>query len=373
MTFQEFTEQLKYFLVHDFGYGEDKLKLLPKGYASSRGPEINLIRDTNLRYFNKESDTLLGNFLFINYRRFDADGGSSAINPPKDHYNDHCTHDDQSAHDNVQKDQERHDDQEGNRPVLTFERLHLDSMYIDCQENGFESVLSHLRKTRSEVHMAEETDTLDHMDDYQRTKESLIIRPVNFNAHRRTLKGNVYRRVGDIALVLYFHLSHDESRYMSGRVPREAFLNWGITEDDVIKAALENTERIHPATVAMIVHTPFKQIMVSAYKPMGLLRELTEDITNAKMLSLSGKNNPNGAVSLFFPGVQKLLFERIGGPYLVAFIGLDGAVIHSVDQVDAKTVLASLNDTNTQYNRPEDILSSHVYKYDGKSLEIVRV
>ena len=282
MTFQEFTEQLKYFLVHDFGYGEDKLKLLPKGYASSRGPEINMIRDTNLRYFNKESDTLLGTFLLINYRRFDADGGSSAINPLKDH----------------------HDDQEGNRPVLTFERLHLDSMYIDCQENGFESVLSHLRKTRSEVHMAEETDTLDHMDDYQRTKESLIIRPVNFNAHRRTLKGNVYRRVGDIALVLYFHLSHDESRYMSGRVPREAFLNWGITEDDVIKAALENTERIHPATVAMIVHTPFKQIMVSAYKPMGLLRELTEDITNAKMLSLSGKNNPNGCFSHFSPGLS---------------------------------------------------------------------
>ena len=113
--------------------------------------------------------------------------------------------------------------------------------------------------------------------------------------------------------------------------------------------------------------------MATAYKPMGLLRELTESIEDIRLVSLSGRDNPNGAVSLFYPGVMELLFEKIGGPYYAAFIGLDGVVIHSVSQIDARTALESMKDTNTRYNRPEDILSTHIYRYDGNSFEIVRI
>ena len=347
MTFQEFSDQLIFFLTRDFGYDRDQLRSLPRGYEPANESEKVLIRDTNLRYFNRESDILLGNFIFANCSGFKPkDGGGEKSETV------------------------------GERPgvpVRTFERLHLDALYDDCEKGGFESVLARLRRTRSEVRMAKASGALAHTDDYQRTKDSLIVRPLNFNAHHRTLKGCIYRRVGDIALVLYILFAHDKGRYISGRIPREALEKWGISENAAIDAALGNTERIHPATLAKLVRRPVRKAMATAYKPMGLLRELTESIEDTRLVSLSGRDNPNGAVSLFYPGVMELLFEKIGGPYYAAFIGLDGVVIHSVSQIDARTALESLKDTNTRYNRPEDVLSTHIYRYDGNSFEIVRI
>ena len=40
-------------------------------------------------------------------------------------------------------------------------------------------------------------------NEYDALRDKLFIRPLNFNDHRFELKENVYRRVGDMVLVLY--------------------------------------------------------------------------------------------------------------------------------------------------------------------------
>lgn len=337
LTFQEFTERLRRFLSEDFGYLPDSLRILPLGYAPSSGKERKLIRDTNARYFGSDSDTLLGNFMFIDYPAGNKNGDG------------------------------------GDMAVRTFERLHLDGLYEDAQKNGFEAVVIRLRNSREHAEKAGKTSILEHMDDYAAVRESLIVRPLNFAAHRIDLCGSIFRRVGDIALVLYFLFDGDPGSYMTGRVPPEAFDQWGMTGEAAIDAALENTERIHPAVVYKALHTWRRSGMDTSFRELGLLRALTHDITGTRMVALSGRKNPNGAISLFFPGAASLLYQKIGGPYYVAFVSPDSAVLHSVDAIDAKTAMRSLQETNDSYKGREEILSSHLYRYDGEKLEMLRI
>ena len=110
MTFQEFNDQLIFFLFFDFGYDRDQLRSLPRGYEPANESEKALIRDTNLRYFNRESDILLGNFMFANCFGFspEDDGGEKS---------------------------ETAGETPG-VPVRTFERLHLDALYDDFLRNS---------------------------------------------------------------------------------------------------------------------------------------------------------------------------------------------------------------------------------------------
>ena len=349
LTFQEFTEQLRHFLSEDFGYPPDSLRILPLGYMPSSEMERKLIQDTNARYFDRESNTLLGNFMFIDYPA----GSEKRDNSEHDHDSDDCDG--------------------GDVAVRTFERLHLDGLYEDAQKNGFEAAVTRLRKNRKHAENARKTSILEHMDDYGTIRESLIIRPLNFAAHRTDLCGSIFRRVGDIALVLYFVFDHAPDSYMTGRVPSEAFDQWGMTGDAVIDAALENTERIHPAMLYKAIHTWRRSGMDTSFRELGLLRALKRSITGTRMVALSGRQNPNGAVSLFFPGIAELLYQKIGGPYYVAFVSPDSAVLHSVTAIDVKTAMRSLRETNDSYKGREEILSSHLYRYDGEKLEMLRV
>ncbi|MBQ9008432.1 MAG: hypothetical protein IJ088_03770 [Clostridia bacterium] len=335
MTFQEFTDLLVFFLTRDFGYDGDRLRSLPRGYVPTGRFESDLIRDTNQRYFSRESNELLGNFMFVNYPR-EAAGA------------------------------------EPNWPIRNFERLPLDTLYECSERGGFETVLAWLRQARCDARLAENSEAMNHPEDYQLTKDSLIICPINYNAHHRALRYCTYRRVGDIALVLCALFAHEKGRYLTGRIPRKTLELWGVKDDAAIDAALENTEHKYPATLSKHVRMRGRKTVISTYRSMGPLRELTEDISDARVVSLSGRDNPNGAVSLFFPGVADLLYEKIGGAFYAILIAPHCAVIHSANQTNVRKLLGSLKENNAINNWPEDVLSTHVFRFDGHRLEIVR-
>ena len=82
------------------------------------------------------------------------------------------------------------------------DNLRLDALYQDCQKDGFTSVIEKLRKGKEESDLSKKSDTLEHANDYQITKEKLILRPLNYKNNRNILKRHIYRRIGDIVLLL---------------------------------------------------------------------------------------------------------------------------------------------------------------------------
>ena len=64
-----------------------------------------------------------------------------------------------------------------------------------------------------------------------------------------------------------------------------------------------------------------------------------------------------------------------GGDYYVAFTGIHEFHVHPVDSERPINILRRIKDMNTRVNKPDEILSRKVYKYDhvaGK-LEMVNL
>lgn len=326
MTFPEFIEEIKFYLVNEFGHDPDRIKFLPEGMTATTDYEATIIADTNLRYFDRESESLLGNFLITEWPEGPV---PSSIKEAK-----------------------------------TIERFFLDALYQDCQKDGFPSVLERLRKGKEESVLSKKSDTLEHANDYQITKVKLILRPLNYKNNRNILKRHVYRRIGDIALVVYMIIAHENGNYMTAKLPKETIDEWGKTEDEVVEDALRNTQRLHPAKAAKIVRDP-----VPRFVDLGLLESVpAAEFHNVSFISLFGQDNPNGAITLFFPGMLNWLYEKVGGAYYVVFTSIEDVAIHSVKVSNLKELKYKLSNLNANLNRPEDILSRRVYKYDGKEL-----
>ena len=72
----------------------------------------------------------------------------------------------------------------------------------------------------------------------------VLTKTVRLNLKGKKLMGPLL--VGLFQPVLYFVFDRDPGSYMTGRVPPEAFDQWGMTGEAAIDAALENMERISP-------------------------------------------------------------------------------------------------------------------------------
>ena len=114
---------------------------------------------------------------------------------------------------------------------------------------------------------------------------------------------HVDRKIGDFVLALYHRVGDANHKLMTSKIFRWEVEKWGVSEDQAIQDALENTARLYPASV-------YDKRTQQEEKFME--KEFTrEDITmhlQADMLLLSAMNTPNGAVSIFYPGViQKMM------------------------------------------------------------------
>ena len=332
MTFQEFTEEMKFYLANEFGHDPKRMKFLPVGMTGQSDYELLTISDTNIRYFNDDaSKSLLGNFLITEW----PEGPLPTTGKDAD----------------------------------TIERFYMDALYEDCQRDGFTSVLEKLRKGKEESDLSKKSDTLEHIEDYELTKLKLILRPINYRDNRTILRNCIYRRIGDIALVLYMIIAHESGNYMTSKVPRVVFDVWNKPEDEVIDFALNNTQRLHPAKAATLIYKNDIRtgITLPQFVDLGLLEKIdTSKLHNARYITIMGQDTPNGAISVFFPGMMEWLYDKIGCPYYVVFTSVNEAMIHSVKLNNLKDLKSRLSRINANTNKPDEFLSRKVYKYTGK-------
>ena len=72
----------------------------------------------------------------------------------------------------------------------------------------------------------------------------------------------------------------------------------------------------------------------------------------------------NGAIAVFYPGVAEKIAQDLGGDFYIAFTSIHEAQIHGVGMVSPEIVEYSLQETNRECTRPEEVLSNHVYRYN---------
>lgn len=302
------------------------LQYLKKGMASEEMELQHLIRETNIKYFKTESDEMLGDFFVLE---------------PADVPTQYC-------------------------------RFEGDYLFSEYEKEGWEGVWNIVDDNVEMVRRIAENDVMKLLNDndYQALKDHLFIRPLNYADHRYELDDKVYRRIGDMALVLYLLLEDTDDgechNVSSAKMYRVQTQPWNVSEDEIWEAAMGNTYLMAPPRM-------YKKAQ-DTYKPpyqKGAFMALGSKLTSLSAYDvpiLTTTSQTNGAIALFYPGVKEKIAEMFGDDYYVAFTSIHEARLHRKDTVSPIQVLRQIKALNKL--DPTDILTRKLYLYERVSGEL---
>lgn len=296
------------------------------GYTSDNEEELQTIRDTNIKYHKMESDILKGDYLIIKL-------------PKKSSYQ--------------------------------IMRYSLSYLYDEFCQDGWERVYHIIDENIRMANYVDIEDITENIDNYNVIKDRLIIRPINYTDNRYELKNAVYKKIGDIALVLYLVLYSEKSDFGTMKIDQKFLEKWQKNADEVWNAALINTNIFAPPRLFLnpmdTEDAPYNKGAFMAYEPdVKKLGAMTVPIlTTVKQL--------NGAIALFYPGVQEKIAELYGGSYYVAFTSIHDVRLHKKDSIPPRNILQNIKSMNKAINKPNDILSRKVFFYDAEKKELEQI
>ena len=285
MTYEEFIAYLRKRAHEDLGYDIEMIEFYHEGYISSDPKMLEWIRDSNLRYVGEESDALLTDFLVLK-EKADAD-------------------------------------------ITNIQRIAVKQIYEGIKHGGEETGFEQIKTVKKRLENGNINLSAIHdrvSDEYEKIRNTLILRPLNFDNHERELTGCVYRRNGDVALVLYQLLGDSEYTLTSSKIGMSELKRWGMQDktDAVLQSALENTAKLFPACVYD------KRIQKEADLLAGDFSRNDITILGHQILMTTFKTT-NGALSLFYPGVVEKLMKIMGGAFTAVFMNINDVMIFDYD------------------------------------------
>lgn len=322
LGYREFWSQFDAFFRRNeknFGNGKEEIRyrFYPKGFTAVKEEDARFIRDTNVRYYHQDSERLQGDFAVLEK---DGEGGVKKM----------------------------------------FCRFSAEKLYEDYRRFGWDIVKEAVYENLGYCN-SEEIGILDKLDDYEAVKGRLFLRPLSYNNFAWEAGGYIYRRVEDIALVLYVLIRDDEKGIDSAKIPKEMLKKWGMDADEVLDEAMLNTYCMAQPRIYLspfeCINPPFERgAFMSFNSPITALDKWSiPTVTTTKLT--------NGAIAMFYTGVKEKIAELYGDSYYVAFTSIHEARTHCRGAYPPRDILKSLKETNRVFPK-EEMLSNKVYYYD---------
>lgn len=246
-----------------------------------------------------------------------------------------------------------------------FEVKYLHDSFL---ENGWDFVWEIVDNNIKYSMTVDFPDIINSADNFDAIKERLILRPLNYTDNRYAFNDYIYKRVGDMVLVLYLFMEYTEEQGLSTvKVNKRMFEKWDKSLEEVMEIALINS---NVRFVPRMYNTPQE-----SYKPKygtGAYMSLESQCKLATgMMSSIFTTFPytNGAISFWYPGVKEKIAEMAGGDYYIAFTGIHDFHVHPVGSISPRQVLAKLKNMN-KVNPEGEILSRKVYQYIAETKEL---
>lgn len=268
------------------------------------------IKTTNQKYYNSDSDKLLGDFIEI----------ASENN--------------------------------------SFIRISVDLI----KDKTTEEIIEYVNDNISYAHIihSDARSIVERMEDYEQVKNSLIIRPLNYNFNQLVLGDYVYDTIGDIALVLYAVVLDDKANNCLNtiKVPKQAFEKWNLSKADVMYEAMQNTM----VFAGPRIYTNLLNMYGTTDRDSDFMK-YDIDLREAISPMVTTTRKTNGAVAMFYPGVKEKLAEMLDGSFYIAFTSIHEAMIHKVGTLTPEAIRRSVRNVNEHFNRVET-LSNDVFLFN---------
>ena len=196
----------------------------------------------------------------------------------------------------------------------------------------------------------------DKVSDYEYIKKNLFYRVINYEKNKELLKYTPHERFLDLAVTYRWAAYRNHDGMASALVRNKELLMWGISKDQMMKDARENTEKIFPPVMRKI----------QSVLPIHIIEE------EIPLFVMSNGDYMNGASVILYKDVL-----RDFAKYMEHDLYILPSSIHEViilldnEYAKAPEELARMvRETNRIVVDREEILSDHVYYYDREKDEI---
>lgn len=187
--------------------------------------------------------------------------------------------------------------------------------------------------------------------DYEQVKDKLAImltsKPISGLAKRKA------PGFDDLYMHAYVQISNSEIGMGNIKITQEHLKHWGITNAKLFADALKSAPTVAPANLRSMFET---------LEDMGAPVP-TELAMNDPMSVLTNKNNVMGAAAILYTKVKENTYMVPSSIHEV--ILLDG------DAMPPVALNGIINEVNSTVLAPQDFLSNHAYRFDGKKWENV--
>ena len=192
---------------------------------------------------------------------------------------------------------------------------------------------------------------------YDKVKDRICYRLINLEENREYLEDLPYVQYLNLAICFYYAFNSEALGEGSIMIHHSFMERWGVTVEELLKQAEENTCRLYPPYLESV-----EKLVIES---LGLERlPVKNDVIPLDVLSNNKRDF--GAISILYPGMLKLYAKRCGGNFFII-----PSSVHEVllmrdtgeeNPENFKQMIAEVND----FHLPkEEFLSNDLYYYDS--------
>lgn len=186
--------------------------------------------------------------------------------------------------------------------------------------------------------------------DFEKVKEQVIYKLVDAQKNAQLLKDVPNLPILEFALIFYVLVPVGQDQEGCSVMIRNSHLDgWRIPISVLYEAAVENTPKLCPGRFCSLDEL--------------VMAEITE---NHPLFVLTNERGLNGAAALFYPGMPEKIYERLEcNYYLIPSSVHEFIIVPDLGQTSSAELQQMLLDINETEVAAEDVLSEHIYYYDG--------
>lgn len=205
---------------------------------------------------------------------------------------------------------------------------------------------------------------MDFFQDYEQTKQHIYCRIINFEKNKGLLETVPYLRFHDLAVICYYAYISDLMGSGSIVIRREHLQYWEISEEDLLREAIEMTRRDLPY---------FWYDMSSFVETLCNGQEVDElwQGYHKPMYVVTNQNKYFGAIAIIYEDMLEEMGKLIGDNFVILPSSIHEVIVVSADRMPVWKLKAMVKEVNAEHVEPQEVLSDHVYYYDRNEKQLL--
>lgn len=241
----------------------------------------------------------------------------------------------------------------GMEDTIVFNISKVYDRYVETEdiESAIESVITSYLEDVEKVRM------LSNISSFEKIKYNIFPCFINAEAGKQVLLDTDAVYMENLDYCIYYRIRIAEE--ITSVVNKAMMLQWGISVYEIDELAWKNAKKLYPVEVKAVNDA------ANDIAPQGAERIDNENgllvATNQKLLL--------GATALWYPGMAKLLWERLGEDYYILPVSVHECLILSESNLHRPIVTYKEDLIKmSNGNKPEDKFSEHIFVCRGDEI-----